>query len=179
MHNRLSILTENLAFLSSPSGNSFRFARIGIRTTLSVRLFVSISSRWMPSCAIIPVWQVAPSPAAIVGFASSHIREMRIGRMSAVRSVAVSTIVANRPTSGARGTIEQTRDARIRSFSTGSGARLAAASRTGSRQMPCSGKRRWRTRIAHVLLSNHPRNLPQIPWIKSRRLLSRKYLART
>ena len=32
MHTTLSILTENLAFLSSPSGNSFRFGRIGTGT---------------------------------------------------------------------------------------------------------------------------------------------------
>ena len=40
----LSILTENLTVLLSPSGNFSRFARIGIRTTVSFRLFVNINS---------------------------------------------------------------------------------------------------------------------------------------
>ena len=43
MHTTLSILTENLAFLSSPSGNSFRLGRIGTGTSALIRLFVSIS----------------------------------------------------------------------------------------------------------------------------------------
>lgn len=70
MHITLSILTENLAFLSSPSGNSSRFGLIGTGTPTLIRLFVSISSRSMPSCAIIPVWQAVRSPAATAGFAS-------------------------------------------------------------------------------------------------------------
>lgn len=70
MQNRISILTENLAFLSSPRAKSSHFARIGMRTIVLVRLFVNIRSRSMPSCAIVPVWQAARFTAATVEFAS-------------------------------------------------------------------------------------------------------------
>ncbi len=68
MQNTISILTENLVFLSSPLGNSFHFARIGIRMIALVRLFVSIKRRSMRSCAMIPVRQAVRSTAAIVQF---------------------------------------------------------------------------------------------------------------
>jgi len=51
---------------------------------------------------------------------------MRIGGISTVHLAAVSTTVVSKPTHGARSTIERRRDSRIRSASTGSGARQAA-----------------------------------------------------
>jgi len=70
MQNKISILTENLLFLSQPPGNSSHFARIGTRTIALVRLFGSIRPRSTRSCAMIPIWQAVRSTAATVPFAS-------------------------------------------------------------------------------------------------------------
>ncbi len=119
----LSILTENLSVLLLPSGNFSRFARIGIRTTRSFRLFVNINSRWMPSCAIVPIGKTAPCAVATAEFDSSLILAARAAVIFAAPLVAGSTTIASAPMSVAGSTTKPTRAEKTRNFSTASAAR--------------------------------------------------------
>ena len=104
----LSILTENLTVLLSPSRNFSRFARIGMRTTRSFRLFVNINSRWMLSCAIVLIGKTAPCAVATAEFASSLILAARAAVIFAAPLVAGSTTIASAPMSVAGSTIKPT-----------------------------------------------------------------------
>ncbi len=119
----LSILTENLSVLLSPSGSFSRFARIGIRTTGSFRLFVNTNSRWMPSCAIVLIGKTAPCAVATAGFASSLILAARAAVIFAAPLVAGSTTIASGGMSVAGSTIKPTRAEGTRNVSTASVAR--------------------------------------------------------
>ncbi len=119
----LSILTENLSVLLSPSRNFSRFARIGMRTTGSFRLFVNINSRWMPSCAVVLIGKTAPCAVATAGFASSLILAARAAVIFAAPLAAGSSTIASVAMSVAGSTIKPTRAEKTRNFSTASAAR--------------------------------------------------------
>lgn len=114
----LSIVTENLTFLLSRSRNFIRFARIGIRTTGSFRLFVNIKSPWMPSCAIIRIGMTAPCAVATAEFASSLILAVRAAVIFAAPLAAGGTIAASVPTRVAGSTIKRSTAERTRRSST-------------------------------------------------------------
>ncbi len=119
----LSILTENLTVLLSPSRNCSHFARIGIRTSGPVRLFVNINSRWMPSCAIVLIGKTASCAVATVEFASSLILAARAALIFAAPLAVGDTTIVSAPMSVAGSTIKATRAEKTRNVSTASAAR--------------------------------------------------------
>ncbi len=113
MSNSIGIITESLAFLSSPSRSFSRFGRIGTRTIAPSRLSGSIRRRWTRWCSPTTNFRGASFTASIAGFAFSRIPATQAGGTCVVRSVAAGTAAGNALTSGApRTTARQRADGR-------------------------------------------------------------------
>ena len=127
------------------------FARIGIRMIAPGRSFVSIRSRWTPSCGGVLTCGTARCVAATAGFASLRIPATRAGWISAASSAAASTIAASAPTRGAGSTIERPRADGTRSVSTANEA---------SWDMPLKTLLLTMSTRRHLLLDNRFPNSP-------------------
>ena len=95
MSNSIGIITESLAFLSSPSRSFSRFGRIGTRTIAPSRLSGSIRRRWTRWCSPTTNFRGASFTASIAGFAFSRIPATQAGGTCVVRSVAAGTAAGN------------------------------------------------------------------------------------
>ena len=147
MSNSIGIITESLAFLSSPSRSFSRFGRIGTRTIAPSRLSGSIRRRWTRWCSPTTNFRGASFTASIAGFAFSRIPATQAGGTCVVRSVAAGTAAGNALTSGApRTTARQRADGRRNAATP-----VASASRS---------RRPRRRRISRRRISSNRRRRP-------------------